>query len=229
MQDLEQVKKASLRASSKTSIGSVKLQTDEKETSSKTVQTTPEDNLSPAAEAAFARIQESQAGGAAYLRTEDETIKQHYATLTSELGLQRNLINKMIKMKAAMKKSKGKVRFADHQVNAQNPPALAASNTAVLKTPGSNLTWPILILYSLVFVLLGYILASRRGIAYTSGVSYAELRRWERANSIEYLIDHHGVLGHNGNTYRWWEGGPRWVEKAGYWLEERLRDDVWPS
>lgn len=162
---------------------------------------------------------------------QDEIMKQHYATLSNELGLQRNLIDKMIKLKAATKKPRSRAHSsgistgtAGHVTETPNVAVMQKTN----HMSDQFLTWPILFLYSVIFVLLGYLIASRMSVTSTSGVSYAEMKAWERANSITYLLDHHGVLSSSG-PYRWWEGRWMWLEMAGYWLEEKLQDRPWPS
>lgn len=152
--------------------------------------------------------------------SQDALIQQHYTTLSNELGLQRNLIDTMLRMKPNIRKTKSRTR--------SSPPTQLASS----ENKRAVLDWirvaSIFALYSLVLLVLGHMIASQAGTTSTSGVSYAERKAWGRANSIEYLLDHHGVLG-SGGSYRWWEGGWVWVEKLGYWLEEMLQDESWPS
>ncbi|ORY83281.1 hypothetical protein BCR37DRAFT_392613 [Protomyces lactucae-debilis] len=62
-----------------------------------------------------------------------------------------------------------------------------------------------------------------------SGMTYAEMRAWHNANALDYLLEYRGVLG-GSKYYRWWEGGPLWLEKLCYWLDEKLSDGTpWPS
>ncbi|CCG81800.1 Sporulation-specific protein 15 [Taphrina deformans PYCC 5710] len=163
--------------------------------------------------------------------TQEEALKQHYATLSNELGLQRNLIDKMIKMKAGIKRQKLKARSnGSHAAIATTDSAPMAKDARLVDLAGSHwlVTWPLIVLYSLVFLGLGYILASQASAVNAPGVSYAELKSWERANAIDYVLEYHGVMGHASN-YRWWEGGWLWVEMLGYWLEEKLIDHPWPT
>lgn len=216
------------------------------QTVSREVQTTQSGDLQPsraaehAMESLRARAQARGEDEVINAAAQEEAMKQHYATLSNELGLQRNLIDKMIKMKAAGVKKK-----ANGGGNKSRPAAQVTTTTAAI-TPMTTTTtkttgygwrvWPLLAgLFALVFVLLGYMLAAMTGWSSATnapGVSYAELASWDRANGIAYALDHHGVMGGSstgGMNHRWWEGGWLWVEMAGYWLEERLQDRPWPS
>lgn len=85
-------------------------------------------------------------------------------------------------------------------------------------------------LIALVFVMFGYLVALAFTTPSTSGTTYAELRAWESANAIDYImrLDQYGTMSGSGR-YRWWEGGWLWVEMAGFWLEGKLLDAPWPT
>lgn len=156
-------------------------------------------------------------------KDDQEALRRHYATLNNELGLQHDLIETMSEIKSKFKRSKSK--------GSRDALLTRSTRQSHVKTKD---TWDwtrlglLVALYSLFILLFGYLIASQKSTTSTSGVTYAEMKAWDRANSIEYLLDYHGVIG-PGHSYRWWEGGWVWVEMLGYWLEDKLQDRPWPS
>lgn len=86
----------------------------------------------------------------------------------------------------------------------------------------------VLVVGALVLFMAGY-LACLLAPTPATGMTYAEMRAWHNANALDYLLEYRGVLG--GSKFnRWWEGGPLWLEKICYWLDEKISDGTpWPS
>lgn len=163
---------------------------------------------------------------------QEESMRKRYAELSNELGLQAGLIEQMQKMRAGLRKDhKGRT------ARGKSPPASTSDHKKAVEERESDgilsirkqwIGWlPLLALYSLVFLFLGFLIATQRSAKNAPGVSYAELVSWQRANALDFLLDHHGVLG--TRPYCWWEGRWKWIEMAGYWLQDKLQDRPWPT
>lgn len=153
----------------------------------------------------------------------EDSIQKHYANLSNEIGFQRDLIDKMIKMRSNMKKSKARARAPIATVQ-----KVSDVSPNSFRIPNSYMTWLTLMLYSLVFLLLGYIISRLISTKAAPGVSYAETWRWKRANTLSDVYSFHGVLG-SSIRQRWWENNWWMIERCGYWLEQKLIEEPWPS
>ena len=153
--------------------------------------------------------------------TDNTSMARQYAVLSDELGLQRNLIDQMIKMKPGKRRAK--------KVAAKSSILLgSASDGESLRLNASPMTWTIIVLYSFLFLMLGYLVAYAMNSNALGAITYAESRAWHTANNLGRSIELDGFysMTHQG---RWWEGGWLWVELLGYWLEDKLIDSTWPS
>lgn len=152
--------------------------------------------------------------------------QESFKRLGRDIQLQRTLIDRLIQLTS---KNNRRAAYGGRGASAAQQAIRTARTTDTaaddgLVTKGRSAV--IVVLYSIIVLMLGYVLAQH---AMPLGRPvYGEYRAWQRANDLAPAFTPYG-LDTSGLATRWWEGGPRLIEQAGFWLEQHLLDGPWPS
>ena len=160
---------------------------------------------------------------------QDDAYLEGRRKLGREMQLQRTLIERLMLLSSKTQKQAGGRGRGGIDARAAGRPTTneIAQLVQSVGIQRQRQSWTVIVLYSLVLLMVGFLAAQ---YLWPSGTRplYGEYRAWERANELGPVFEPYGLRA-GGYASRWWEGGPRLVQKAGFWLEERLLEGPWPS
>ncbi|KAG5518028.1 hypothetical protein PMAC_003212 [Pneumocystis sp. 'macacae'] len=152
-------------------------------------------------------------------------INNQYNILSHEMNLQNHLIERLFYHKF---KTPEKInRFLKDNLKYDNS-FLFLSNMFSRKSLG----WITLISYLCITLFIGIWIAHQEWFLWfgkkPKGITYAELKAWKRANSLNFKLYENGIIGFRRT---WFEGNWRWINCLGWWIDNSLRDanTQWPS
>ncbi|KTW28998.1 uncharacterized protein T551_02272 [Pneumocystis jirovecii RU7] len=157
--------------------------------------------------------------------TDSEEINNQYNILSHEMNLQNHLIEKLFCHKFKTPKKINK--FLRNNLKYNNS-FLFLNNIFFKKSLG----WVALISYVCITLFIGIWIAHQEWFLWfgkrPKGITYAELKAWKRANSLNFKLYENGIIGFRRT---WFEGNWRWINCLGWWIDNSLRDanTQWPS